>query len=370
MMQYNSNQRFLMLIALTFFTMLSLCQHVAAQPTVKLVVDPDIRTITIGKSTQEIAIIARTDKQDVQFAWNLKGPGTLAGDNTSPGVLYIPPDTIANTTSAVITVVVTDGKGQTATGNITLILLSDQQPSPQKTPEKTPDKVKSPRVLTLQDPASNMEMAFVKAPGGSYDMGCGPWADACGNDEKLHAEKLAEFWLGQYEVTRKQWRQVNGDTANASKPDDTLPIENVSWNEVQTFLAKLSQNMPQYEFRLPTEAEWEYTCRSGGKPENYAGSNEPDSVAWYLNNSGRKLHSVGAKAPNGLGMYDLSGNVREWTQDWYAADYSHPTSGKMKIVRGGGWINAAKYVRCTNREQYLPDIPKAGLGFRVVMKKK
>jgi formylglycine-generating enzyme required for sulfatase activity len=215
-----------------------------------------------------------------------------------------------------------------------------------------------------------MEMAFVKVPGSSYDMGCGSWADACGNDEKLHVEKLTDFWIGQYEVTRKQWRQVNGDTANASKPDDTLPIENVSWNDGQTFLAKLSQNMPQYEFRLPTEVEWEYACRSGGKPENYAGSNEPDSVAWYLNNSGRKLHPIGTKAPNELGTYDLSGNVREWTQDWYAADYSHPTSGKMKVVRGGGWINAAKYVRCTNREQYLPDIPKAGLGFRVVMKKK
>ncbi|TAN42490.1 MAG: formylglycine-generating enzyme family protein, partial [Nitrospirae bacterium] len=127
-------------------------------------------------------------------------------------------------------------------------------------------------------------------------------------------------------------------------------------------------------YRLPTEAEWEYAARSGGKREKYAGGDDVDSVAWYTSNSGSKTHQVGTKAPNGLGIYDMSGNVWEWVQDIYSnkAYSSHSRnnpiyteSGSIRVLRGGSWSNIAENVRAANRFDNNPDLRNLYLGFRL-----
>lgn len=128
------------------------------------------------------------------------------------------------------------------------------------------------------------------------------------------------------------------------------PVENISWNDAQEFIKKLNtQSSKQY--RLPTEAEWEYAARSGGKDEKWAGTNEEDTLsryAWYGINSNKKTHKVGMKKPNSLGLYDMSGNVEEWCQDWYSESYydespkdnpSGPDNGELRVNRGSSWVH-------------------------------
>ena len=151
------------------------------------------------------------------------------------------------------------------------------------------------------------------------------------------------------------------------------PVENVSWEDCQEFLRKLNQSTGK-RYRLPTEAE--YAARSGGKKKKWAGtSSEGDlgAYAWYDKNSGSQTHPVGQKKPNGLGLYDLSGNVWEWCQDWYG-DYSSaaltnptgPSSGSNRVIRGGSWYYDARNARAANRDWNDPGIRGENLGFRLV----
>jgi formylglycine-generating enzyme len=124
--------------------------------------------------------------------------------------------------------------------------------------------------------------------------------------------------FGKYEVTQAQWEAVMGNNpAYFKQCGESCPVESVSWNDVQEFIKKLNQQTGK-TYRLPTEAEWEYAARSGGKSEKYSGGNNVDSVAWYNGNSGKQTHPVGRKQPNGLGIYDMSGNVWEWVEDIYS----------------------------------------------------
>jgi formylglycine-generating enzyme required for sulfatase activity len=123
------------------------------------------------------------------------------------------------------------------------------------------------------------------------------------------------FWIGKYEVTQIEWQRVMGNNLSDFKGDRN-PVEEVSWNDAQEFIKRLNAK-GNGMFRLPTEAEWEYAARSGGKDEKYAGGDGVERVAWYRSNSRGKTHPVGTKAPNCLGLYDMSGNVWEWCQDWY-----------------------------------------------------
>ena len=158
---------------------------------------------------------------------------------------------------------------------------------------------------------------------------------------------------------------------------ENLPVECVSWNDCQTFVTKLS-SLTGRNFRLPTEAEWEYAARGGNKSHGYkyAGSNDLDIVAWHANNSGRKTHPVGTKQANELGLYDMSGNVWEWCQEWYG-DYSSepqtnptgPSSGNLRVYRGGSWAGDAAGWRVSRREFYPPVLTENGLGFRIVLSK-
>jgi formylglycine-generating enzyme required for sulfatase activity len=222
----------------------------------------------------------------------------------------------------------------------------------------------------LKDPITGMEFVYVDS--GCYQMG-DTFGDDKSDEKPVHEVCVDDFYIGKYEVTQGQWKAIMGD--NPSKFDDcgdNCPVEKVSWNDAQAFIQKLNQQTGK-NYRLPTEAEWEYAARSGGKNEKYSGGNDLDSVAWYDSNSGKKTHPVGTKQPNGLGIYDMSGNVWEWVNDWYGSyssgSQNNPkgaSSGSLRVQRGGSWDSVVAWgVRASNRFSYTPDLRFFGIGFRL-----
>jgi len=195
-------------------------------------------------------------------------------------------------------------------------------------------------------------------------------------DEKpVHSVTVSDFYIGKYEVTQKQWVEIMGSNPSYFKGDNR-PVENVSWNDVQEFIRKLNEKTGG-NFRLPTEAEWEYAARGGNKSRGYkySGSNNVGEVAWYWNNSGKKTHPVGTKKPNELGIYDMSGNVWEWCADWYDKNYYQnsprnnpkgPASGSSRVLRGGSWVHDENYLRCSDRYYFTPNFRSYIIGFRLV----
>ncbi|MBF0584821.1 MAG: SUMF1/EgtB/PvdO family nonheme iron enzyme [Magnetococcales bacterium] len=216
-------------------------------------------------------------------------------------------------------------------------------------------------------------MEFVSVPGGTFEMGCGSWQSDCSDNEKpVQTVTVGSFEIGKYDVTQGQWRTVMGSNpSNFTSCGDNCPVEQVSWDDVQKFIQKMNAR-GQGKYRLPTEAEWEYACRSGGRPEKYCGGNDIGRLAWYTGNSGNKTHPVGQKAANGLGIYDMSGNVWEWTcSDWGKYDdggKNHAKcsgGGSLRVDRGGSWdVNPAR-VRSASRNYYGPGNRNFILGFRL-----
>jgi formylglycine-generating enzyme required for sulfatase activity len=221
------------------------------------------------------------------------------------------------------------------------------------------------------DPATGMEFKWV--PAGSFEMGCGSWTSDCDSYEKpLHSVRLSGFWLGKFEVTQGQWQRVMGNNPSDSKYGDNYPVERVSWNDAKEFISKLNAQ-GSIKFRLPTEAEWEYAARSGGRPEKYAGGDDLDRVAWYTSNSGDSTHAVGTKAPNGLGLYDMSGNVWEMVEDVYgtysSSSQDNPVvtgGGSFRVFRGGSFHNEPRNARAAFRSLLARDTRGGNLGFRLV----
>ena len=221
------------------------------------------------------------------------------------------------------------------------------------------------------DSATGMQMVFVK--GGCYQMG-DTFGDGYANEKPVHEVCVNDFYIGKYEVTQGQWQRIMGNNPSYYKNcGDNCPVEQVSWNDIQQFIQRLN-NQSGKQYRLPTEAEWEYAARSGGKSEKYAGGNDVDAVAWYDGNSGRETHPVGQKQPNGLGLYDMSGNVWEWCSDWYGEKYygqsfrdnpDGPSSGSYRVLRGGSWLNKPRYVRVAIRVRYFPVYRSSYYGFRL-----
>lgn len=212
-----------------------------------------------------------------------------------------------------------------------------------------------------------IEMVYVK--GGTFQMGGGAY------DEKpVHSVTLDDFYIGKYEVTQEQWRAVMGSNPSHFIGDN-LPVENVSWDDVQEFIKKLN-SITGNTYRLPTEAEWEYAARGGNKRKGYkySGSNKIEDVAWFDENSGSKTHLVGTKRPNELGIYDMSGNVYEWCQDWYGSYSSSlqknpqgPSSGSYRVLRGGSWRYEASYCFSVDRLFNYTDSRNVNVGFRLVL---
>ncbi|GHU77040.1 hypothetical protein FACS189414_3800 [Bacteroidia bacterium] len=219
-----------------------------------------------------------------------------------------------------------------------------------------------------------VEIPLVWVQGGTFTMGCtSEQGNDCDSDEMpKHQVTLSSYYIGQYEVTQKQWQEVMGTNPSYFKGDN-LPVENVSWDDVQIFLRKLNQETGK-TYRLPTEAEWEYAARGGTKSNGYkySGSNDVGIVAWYNDDSSSKTHPVGTKRANELGIYDMSGNVWEWCSDWYAtyisSSQSNPTgatSGSSRVYRGGSWGSSSRYVRVPNRGSGAPGYRSSYLGFRL-----
>lgn len=231
----------------------------------------------------------------------------------------------------------------------------------------------------------NMKMIYVE--GGSFTMGCtGEQGSECEDDESPNRyTKVNSFYIGMLEVTQSQWEKVMGTTiyqqkskAGASSTYGTgpdYPMYYVSWEEAKEFCARLSRQTGR-NYSLPTEAEWEYAARGGKKNEGtkYAGGWSVGDVAWYDGNSSSSTHVCGTKRANALGIYDMSGNVWEWCEDWYGPYLSYDTdnpkgasSGSGRVRRGGSWINNAKHCRVSNRGNGTPVNRSSFLGFRVVL---
>lgn len=212
--------------------------------------------------------------------------------------------------------------------------------------------------------------------GGTFMMGSdSPGAEA--DEQPVHEVTLSDYYIGQIEVTQHLWKAVMGSSNNPSATKgDELPVTNITWNEAQTFVERLSE-LTGLRFRLPTEAEWEYAARGGQKSKGYtyAGSNDIDQVGWYNGNSSNKTHAVGQKQPNELGIYDMTGNVWEYCYDWhtpYAAQaQTNPTgavTGEKHVLRGGCYHYDPKNCTNTNRHSYYtPDKGGASTGLRIVL---
>ena len=226
------------------------------------------------------------------------------------------------------------------------------------------------------DPVTGME--FVLVEGGCYQMG----SNSGESDEKpVHEVCVDDFYIGKYEVTQDQYQKITGNNPSRFNGSDR-PVEQVSWDDAQSYIQQLNRRGVIHHardsriapYRLPTEAEWGYAARSGGKNETYAGGNNVDAVAWYASNSGNQTHPVGQKQANGLGLYDMSGNVWEWCQDWYGSyegrsqrNPQGPSSGSYRVLRGGSWSNIAGHARAAIRNRYTPGIRDGYLGFRLVL---
>ena len=217
---------------------------------------------------------------------------------------------------------------------------------------------------------------MVRVEAGTFTMGATAEMKNTEDSEKpTHRVTLTnDYYIGKYEVTQALWQAVMGDDPSYFKGDN-LPVEAVTWDDCQEFIGKLNR-ITGKTFRLPTEAEWEYAARGGNKSRGYqySGSNNPSNVAWYDDNSGDKTHAVGTKQPNELGIYDMSGNVWEWCQDWYetysSSSQVNPTganSGSCRVVRGVSWYNNARNCRLSLRGSNTPDFRSSNLGLRLVL---
>lgn len=229
----------------------------------------------------------------------------------------------------------------------------------------------------IQIPVKNgITIDMVRVKSGRLVMGATREMGSRFNSEiPRHEVAITEnFYIGKYEVTQALWKAVMGTNPSFFKGDN-LPVENVSWNECKAFITKLNR-LTGKRFRLPTEAEWEYAAYGGPENQGYmfSGGNDQTKVACYAGNSNGKTKPVGSKQPNELGIYDMSGNVAEWCQDWFGKYTSGlktnpkgPSSGTLKIYRGGSYKSDAWYVNCIYRSKANTNTKQNSIGFRLAL---
>ena len=239
----------------------------------------------------------------------------------------------------------------------------------------------------MHDAATNSEIetfmvngvAFkmVKVAGGTFQMGATSeqGEDAYAWEKPVHSVTLSDYYIGQTEVTQELWEAVMGSNPSYFTGDNRRPVEKVSWDDCQEFIEKLNR-LTGKNFRLPTEAEWEYAARGGSKSRGYkySGNNNPDLVAWYDGNSINKTHPVAQKQANELGLYDMSGNVWEWCSDWYGeyinevqTNPTGPITGTDYVQRGGSWENGSIGVRVSRRSPGTPALRGCYYGLRLAL---
>jgi formylglycine-generating enzyme required for sulfatase activity len=214
-----------------------------------------------------------------------------------------------------------------------------------------------------------LDMVFVK--GGIFMMGC---ADSSQPERPKHFVTLDSFWIGKYPITQAQWKAVMGNNPSHFE-EDNLPVNQVSWDDTQSFIKKINRKTKK-KYRLLTEAEWEYAARGGNKSKGYkyAGSDAIGEVAWYGNNSLREPTLVGQKKANELGIFDMSGNVSEWCNDWYDGDYyknspsknpKGPESGSFHVIRGGSYWQQSH--ECFVHSRTNSRSSESSTGFRICL---
>ena len=242
----------------------------------------------------------------------------------------------------------------------------------------------TPNVKTFY--ANGVPFDMVEVRGGTFRMGATSeqGSDVSRDEKPVHSVTLSGYYIGKTEVTQELWQAVMGTTLTdfASQlgvctygVGDDYPMYFISWDDCEEFIGKLNE-ITQMNFRLPTEAEWEFACRGGknSKKYKYSGSNYIDNVAWYNGNSGDNTHSVATKLPNELGIYDMSGNVWEWCADWYG-DYSSgaqtnpkgPYEGLGRVFRGGSWFDIVGCCRSSFRFGNYPANRGYDLGLRLAL---
>lgn len=236
----------------------------------------------------------------------------------------------------------------------------------------------SVKVAIIQRMIDNMQ----EIEGGSYYMGATAEQqnEAYDTEAPMHYVTVSSFFIGRYEITQAEWNAVMDEYPSNYYGDDkdVFPVEMISWVDCHTFIDRLNE-ITGMRFRLPTEAEWEYAARGGlySNGMKYAGGNNPHEVTWNIDNSGKRPHPVGTKAPNELGLYDMNGNVWEWCEDWYANDYyaksngltdpKGPATGEYRIIRGGSWFDDVRLCRVSSRYMNINTNRDPGLGFRLAM---
>ena len=215
-----------------------------------------------------------------------------------------------------------------------------------------------------------IEMVFVE--GGTFLMGSSTREP---EEKPVHSVTLSSYNIGKYEVTQYQWKTIMGSNPSHFTNCDNCPVETVSWNEVQEFIERLNAESGK-NYRLPTEAEWEFAARGGSnsKGYKYSGANDISIISWCAENSGNRTHEVGTKLPNELGIYDMTGNVWEWCSDWYSSYSAHketnpkgPYLAKNRVIRGESYYDYENTGSTTFRAQIMPDFHINGLGFRLVL---
>lgn len=222
---------------------------------------------------------------------------------------------------------------------------------------------------------NGVKFTMVKVQGGTFMMGAARTDGFSSTIEKpQHEVTVDSFKIGETQVTQGLWVAVMGTNPSIHKGDEMLPIENVSWDDAKTFINRLNA-ITGKQFRLPTEAEWEFAARGGTVDEDghFAGGTL-DDVAWHQGNSDNKTHPVATKKPNELGIYDMCGNVDEWCNDWYSAYTAvhqenpiGPASGSLKVFRGGNYTNVGKQCRVNYRYMAQPNKKTSTRGFRLAL---
>jgi formylglycine-generating enzyme required for sulfatase activity len=325
----------------------------------------------------------------------------LIGEERESRSIFVASFTITRTFKESAVAKIQEAQGQVMIGYLVEITGETKQAQKKRPPAKVTKTTREAQSSLKQgqvwrDPF--LRMSFVWVPGGCFEMGCGDWSGDCSDSEKpVHKVCVNGFWMARHEVTQGQWERLMGYNPSEFKGCGSLcPVEKVSWNEALEFASRLTRKTG-YTFRLPTEAEWEYACRSGGKKQEYAGGGTLDAAAWYRSNAKGGPHTVGRKRPNGLGIYDMSGNVWEWCldvsdkkaylkakgtlgdpvfigrryADIYGDGYNNilrtlKDASGYRIVRGGSWGNVAYRLRCSARIRGKPGSRRDWLGFRLV----
>ena len=222
---------------------------------------------------------------------------------------------------------------------------------------------------------NSLGMEFVRIPAGSFLMGSPEDEEDRYNNETQREVRISQpFYMGKHEVMQGQWAAVMGENPSyfSDCGEDCL-VETVSWEDVQGFIGRLNERESGrgYRYRLPTEAEWEYAARAGTTGARYG---ELEEIAWYWDNSGYRTHPVGEKRANAWGLHDMLGNVWECTGDWYGGEYppgavtdpTGPSTGSIRVARGGSWYAIARYVRSAYRHYLAPGSRCFYLGLRLV----